>query len=225
MSFARARRLLDDVQTLAQLEAFAPAAVVAAARAEAPPAGTTLAELEAALDAVRAFLADVDRFAEKCMRVALHQIDVLPREPRALLAGTILAYAGDLALLRGRVAAILGRLDRAGAAKGTERILAMAEATLATRAELRQGILELARELAAAWLPAATKAARDRSQPDEERDRWARARVDLERLAARGETLEAGAFADRLAGIEPPAEEPEEEVDPAVKRFSLIEID
>ncbi len=222
-------RILDEIQSLAQLDAFDPASFFAAANDAAPPAGARIADVGGELDGARGLLAEVDRFTQKAMRIRLnHLSDPLPPQLRTLLYSTIISYENDAALLRDRVAAMLGRIDPRVAAALTREVCDAAARVLELRAALRRGVLERARRHAAAWLPAARKAARDRTQADEERENWGRARVDLEQIAARAETIEAGSFAERLKKIEPPVQtndEPPEEDDPTSKRFSLLELD
>jgi hypothetical protein len=226
---ALALRILDEVQHLAQLDAFDPARFLLALEEASLGARPSLADVGGALDGARDLSSHIDRFAQKSMRIRLNHVGgAVPDKLRVLLQTTIVAYAEEPALLRARVGAVLGRADPAAAAALTDEICEAAARVLAARATLRQGVLELARRTAAALLPAARQAARDRTQDDEERGRWARARVDLERVAARGETIEAGAFGERLAKIEPvaaaaEAEEPEQ--DPTSVRFSLLELD
>ena len=215
--FPRAARVLDEVQNLAQLERFDPRAFAGAAEAELPAAGTSLDELGSQLDGMRAALDAIDRFAQKEMRIRLIRVD-LPPQLRTLFQTTIVSYERDLPLLRDRVAAAVARLG----AGPIDEVMQAAEQTLATRARLRLGLHQLAQSLAAAWLPVAERAARDRSQPDEQRDRWKRARVDLANLAARGEAIDAGTFAERLARIASPEDPPDEE---RPHRFELLEID
>jgi hypothetical protein len=218
--FVRAHSLLDEVQSPAQLEAFDPGRFAALIAEETPAVGRTLAGLGDVLDALRGLFGDVERFVEEAMRIRLHQLpEPLPPQVRTLLSSTIGTYAREPGLLGERVAAIVTRLRRAADA---EPILDAARRTLEARAALRQAVLEAARRVAGEWTEVARKAARDRSQPDEERERWGKARADLLELAARGEVLEEGRFEERLAR-RTPIEEVEE--DPAVTRFSLIEID
>lgn len=220
-SFARALRLLDEVQNLEQLERFDGAKFSQAL--ETTPAGEGFADLSGQLDEVRGLFEVVDRFAQKSMRIRLiHSGDALPQQFRTLLFSTITAYERDLPLLRGRVGGALSRIDRDTAAGVTDRVMDAAEQVLAARATLRQAVHEAAQRTAVAWLPTAQRKARDRAIADEERQNWGRARVDLERLAARGDAIEAGSFAERLAKIEAPPDQPEEE---GADRFSLIEID
>jgi hypothetical protein len=222
-AFPRALRLLDEVQHLPQLERFDPAAFLAAVRAELEPPGASLDDLIRQLDALRGLLGDVDRFAEKSMRIRLvRSPDALPPQLRTLLHATVVSYERDLSLLRSRISGALARLDPATAAEVTDRVIAMAEEVLAVRATLRQVILDAAPEVAAAWLPIAERAARDRSQPDPARERWKRAWTDLQAVAARGELLETGSTAERLDRMTAPGEPPEEE---RPDRFSLLELD
>ena len=215
--FPRAARILDEVQNLTQLDRFDPAAFIAAARGELGAPGSTLEQLGAQLDGVRGLLAEVDRFAQKEMRIRVIPLD-LPPQLRTLVHTTIVGYERDLALLRGRIAPALARLG----SDAVDAVMQAAEQTLATREPLRAGLLVLAQTSAAAWMPVADRAARDRSQPDEQRERWKRARVDLENLAARGETLDAGSFAERLQRIATPEDPPDEE---RPHRFELLELD
>ena len=233
--------ILDEIQSLAQLDGFDPAAFVAALNDAAPPAGVNLADVGGALDGARGLLGAIDRFTQKAMRIRLdHLNDPLPKQLRTLLYSTIVSYEHDPSLLHDRVGAMLGRIDPSSAADLTRQVCEGAASVLGLRAALRRGVVELAQRNASAWLPSARKAARDRSQADDQRESWSRARVDLERIAARGETIEAGSFSERLGRITPPppSDEPAsptspaspappdlEDEDPTSKRFSLLELD
>jgi hypothetical protein len=225
--FSRALRILDEVQHLAQLEAFEPTLFVAAISDAAPQSRPNLADVGCELDGVRGLLGEIDRFTQKTMRIRLnHLTDALPQKLRILLYSTIVAYERDPALLRGRVMSMLGRLDRSTALALTDQVCDAAERVLAVRPTLRQGVIELVQRIATAQLPATRRAARDRSQAKDEREGWGRARVDLEQIAARGETIETGSFAERLKKIAPPTEDSgEPEPDPTATRFSLLELD
>jgi hypothetical protein len=177
---------------------------------------------------VRDLLGAIDRFARKAMLIRLNPVsDAVPQKLRTLLSATLVDYERDPGLLRERVASMLDRLDPSRTAALTDAVCDAAARVLAARATLRQGVFELVRSTAAAWLPGARRAARDRTRAEDERDGWARARVDLEQLAARGETVLAGSFAERLARVVPPADDPEAEpeADPTAIRFSLLELD
>lgn len=234
--FSQALRLLDEVQHLAQLEAFDPSLFVAGIGDVATPSSPDLPDVGRELDGVRGLLGEIDRFTQKAMRIRLnHLSDTLPQKLRTLLCSTIVAYEGDLGLLRERVATMLGRLDRSTAVGLTDQVCDAAERALALRATLRRDVIELGRRIATSWLPATRRAARDRSQAEDVRQGWGRTRVDLEHIGARGETIETGSSAERLARIEPPPndndkdndnDDPEApEPDPTATRFSLLETD
>jgi hypothetical protein len=233
----RARRLLDDVQHLAQVEAFdaAPfAAAVASAAAAAvtseaavasdAAAGGVLAIVGARLDELRALLDEIDRFAQKSMRIRItYACDALPPQFRTLLFSTIVSYERDPPLLRTRVSASLARIDPATAGATTDAIMRAAEQTLAMRATLREAVLGAARAFAGAQVAAVAQAARDASLAEKDRVALRCARVDLAQVVERPELIAAAPFAARLAKIDPPGDEPEPE--PATSRTSLLEID
>jgi len=221
--FPRAARVLDEIQRPPQLDRFDVESFLATARAELPEPGATLAELTATLDGCQGLLGELDRFAQKSMRIRLtFSTDDLPPQLRALLQTTVLGYEKDLPLLRSRVAQAMARYDAASAAAVAERVLDAARQVLAVRAALRQGVWQLTAAAASAWLPAAGRAAADRTQPDEQRERWKRACVDLTALAAHGQALEAGTTAERLDRIATPDDPPEEE---GPDRFAMLELD
>src|SRR5262249_42616403 len=134
--FPRALRLLDEVQHLADLERFDPARFVAALGEGDGP--------------VAAVLDEIDRFAQKCMRIRLHQLSpALPPKLHTLLSTTIVAYDGTPpALLRGRVAGMLERIDPSSAAAQTNQICDAATRILALRAALRQGVTDHGQRIA-----------------------------------------------------------------------------
>lgn len=218
--------LLDEVQHLFQLEAFQAGPFLAAAAEEAVPREESLEALGEVLDALRAALGAVDAFSRKAMGIRLiHLLAASPAPPqlRTLVMSTVTAYAEDTGLLRRRLAAAL-RMDRAAAEALAEAVGAAADEVLALRRHLREGLLALCRQVAQQALPWVVRAARDRSRPDEERDRLRRARVDLEQVVANPERIASAAFADRLRACPLPDEEPEPEPR-GPDRFSLIEID
>jgi hypothetical protein len=215
--YEAALAVLDQVQQASQLSAFDASSFTAALQF---PSGNSLDELGGALDGLRALFEAIDRFAQKSMRIRLHSTtNALPQQLFTLVTTTIASYARNLPLLRERVHSALLRNRAEGA---TDVVMDSAERTLATRAQLREGLLRTAEKLAAAWLPIAQKWAKDRTQPEKDRQKWLRARVDLEQLSAQGALLETGSFAERLAAMPAPPDEPDENVG---KRFSLIEVD
>ncbi len=226
-----ALRWLDQVQRLPQARAFDPRRVLDELERELTlPAGAPLDQLGDGLDTLASALVEIDRFAQRCARIYLaHALAATPAPPQlyTLFATTVLSYADQLALLRQRVAGALVRIapEAATAARVTDAVVESLERVLADRAALRDGVLAIARRLAAAQLPSARGAARDRSLSDERRQQWGRARVDLEAIGERPETVAAGSFTERLQRMPSPPEEPEPEVEPTKGRFSLIEID
>jgi len=223
MSF-RALRLLDEIQQLDALEAFAPQKLFDALAAEvAELPGATTDDIGRALDALRALFSDVDRFAGKSVHIHIVQsFSTVPQQMRALLVGTLVNYASDVGLLDQRISPALLRADPSGDTR--TRLLAVVERVLAVRAELREGVYALVGCYISTHLPAVQKAARDRSLEARERERWGQVRIDLEQLVAKPAALEANSSAERLLKIPPPADEPDP--DPLQSsRFSLLDID
>jgi hypothetical protein len=212
--------MLDEVQTLAQLEAFDPERFL---QLELAPVATP-SELGAVLDELRRLLDAVDRFAQKAMAIRLNLLgaDPIPREFRLLLKTTVIKYHGQVELLRGRVMAAMARVDQQQAAEVTGRVMDAAERVLELHGRLRGGLLQKAAAVAAAEAPAAEKRGRDRTLP--ERGEWRKAAIDLRQIAADPRHLETASFAERMKKIPTPEEEPETESQEE-KRFSLIEID
>jgi hypothetical protein len=66
-------------------------------------------------------------------------------------------------------------------------VVGAADRVLAERSRLRDGVLALVREVAAARVPAARQAERDPVASDEVRRRWTAVRRDLELLVAQPE--------------------------------------
>src|SRR5262245_27523289 len=122
--------MLGHVQTLPQLEAFDAQAYLQ--QAAALGRAETLGEVAAQLDRLRAELGAVDRFAQKAMAIRLNQLaaDPLPPQLRTLLKTTVIAYHGQLDLLRGRVATAFSRIDPTTASGATERVMDAAERVL-----------------------------------------------------------------------------------------------
>jgi len=220
----RASRLLDEIQHLAALGTFAPAPFLDSLAAEVAALGVaTFAELGDSLDRLRSVLGEVDRFAQKTMHIHLTQTPgaELPQQLRTLVSTTIVHYASSLPLLGERIGPTL---RRQGGEATVGRVLDAAAQVLAMRAELRTGVLALAKGFAQTKLPSVTQLARDRSLEARERERWGQARLDLEHIAAAGEAIDTGQFAERLLCIPPPPDEPEP--DPLhSSRFALLEID
>ncbi len=222
------QHLLDEVQGLAPLDGFAVDHFLGQLADElAADDAATLAGLEARDGRLRAALAAIDAFASKSMRIRLDHVLAADTSVagrfRTYLATTIIDYDGDLGLLRQRVAAAAARVDPRGAADLAATVADAAGQVLAVRAELRRGVLALARDLAAASVVAAQHAARDHGRDDAERLRWSAARRDLERVVERPEHLAEHDWAARLRALPRVDETPEEA--PALTRGELLELD
>jgi hypothetical protein len=214
--------MLDQVQNLPQLEAFDAQRFLS--EVSSFGLAETIGEVGAQMDRLRALLDEVDRFAQKAMAIRLNLLaaDPLPPQLRTLLKTTVIAYHGQLDLLRGRVATALARIDRHTASEVTERVMEAAERVLSLHATLRGGILQLAQKVAGERAAQAQKKGRDRTLA--ERQEWRRVEIDLRQIAAHPELLAPASFAERVKKIPMPEEEPETESTDE-KRFSLIEID
>jgi regulator of protease activity HflC (stomatin/prohibitin superfamily) len=217
---------LDQPQSLSDLQRFSPAAFAQGLAEEVAGGEETLADLGARLDALQKLLEAVDRFAQKAMGIHLNHVLAtapVPPQLRTLLMTTVNRYVGDLDLLRSRVQAATARISTPTL---TEDILGAAAQVLALRAEVRAVVLEQARQLAQARLPAVQRGAKDRLQGEAERKRFRLAKADLELILAQPARIEQANFEARLHALPLPEEEPEPVVEPSADvRFSLLEID
>ncbi|MBK9037104.1 MAG: hypothetical protein IPL61_38650 [Myxococcales bacterium] len=198
--------LLDAVQTLARLEAFASDDYAAQLAAELASHDVSDAGLAARDAALAAALIAIDGFTGKAMRIrlehALADDTALGASFRANLAATVVGFADDLVRLGHRVAQATVRTapDRAGAV--ADAVVAQAEAALAQRAALRGTVAALARSLAAAALPVARAAAADRGLDDSARARWSGVRQELAAVVAAPLRIASAPWAARVAGHE-----------------------
>lgn len=135
-----AQQVLDEVWTLAQLEAFSADEFLRQLGEEA-------ATLESPVDHLNDALGELDAFASKTMRIRLHNVlasdTAIPTQFRTYLASQIVDYDGDLPRLRERVTAAMGRTAPSVAAELADAVTAAAGDVLAMRAHLRQGVLAL----------------------------------------------------------------------------------
>ncbi len=228
MSGRTAQQLLDAVHSLAQLEALDLDEHERRLGAELAPHGEpSLAGLEQVDAALRAALVAIDGFASRAMRIRLdHRLagDTSVATPlRKVLAGTITSYEGQLELLHERVAGAAARVDPGRAPETATAVVEVAREVLAIRELLRSGVLVVARELAAAHLPAARQAARDRTLDEALRRRWLAARRDLEQVADAPAAIVAAPMAERLKALVEPDEPLEATPEPT--RGELIELD
>ncbi|HVV86542.1 MAG TPA: hypothetical protein VHE35_25970 [Kofleriaceae bacterium] len=199
---ATAQQLLDRVQRLAQLDELDLDGYADQLRAELDelPA-TTLAELEARDDRLRALLSSFDAFASKAMRIRLEHLAVdwpaLTPPFRTLLSTTVSSYVNGLDRLRERVAGSVARHDPHGALAVAAVVVEAAERSLAVRGALGDLVLGIAGELARASWTLADARARDRSLDDSTRLKWTALRKDLEKLMEHPLRLAEHRFAER----------------------------
>jgi hypothetical protein len=221
-------QLLEDVYSHARLEAFSAVTYGERLRDELAALGNgSLAELEAADAALRDALSALHAFAGRVMRLhlerALADDRALPVATRKVFATTVLAYAGDLRLLRERAADAARRADPGAAERVGEAVAACARATLELHQQLGQHVFALAAARAAAAVAPAERAARDRTLDDNTRMRWSAVRRDQHALAAQPQRLAEAALSDRVAALAPQLDEPEPE--PELSRAQLLELD
>jgi hypothetical protein len=223
---SNAQRTLDQVYSLAQLEAFEPAIYLDQLAAElGTPA--TLDEL-AARDAMwLAALAAIDTMVARAMKVRLDQALALepsvPAVTRNVFATTIVQYAYRLELLGQRVRDVATRGGANHPDDVADAVLAAARSVLGLRETLRVGVLELVREHAAASIAEADRHARDRALDETPRKQWSRVRRDLEALAADPSGVLAGPSRVRLAAY--PEQLDDTPAGPELSFADLIELD
>lgn len=143
-----AQQLLDEIHRLVQVEAFDAQSFLDQLAAEVATGDDGTSEaLEARDTRLRAALAAIDTFATRVMRIRVaHRLAgdaSVPPKFRTYLATRVLDYDGDLDRLRARVADVAGRVDPDGASDTAEAVADAADATLALRARLRQGVLAM----------------------------------------------------------------------------------
>jgi hypothetical protein len=211
---------LDHVQALPAIEALQPEAYAAEVAAALP------AELEPRDGALAAALAHIDATAIRIMRIrldhALASDTSIAAPTRRVFAQTVVAYVADLDLLARRALDVAAR----GGASDPEAVAGLvveaARATLVQREALRDGVLALARELAAGSIADADRRARDRTLDEPARRRWSAIRRELEAVAA-DPTRVAAPLAQRLASWPAQLDEPAPEAEPTFAE--LLELD
>lgn len=221
-----ARRVLDQVSSLAHLDAFDPPAYAAQLAAEVPSAAT-LAELEAR----DAFLADalmqLDEMIARAMRMrmdhALAADTSLGVPTRKVFATTVVRYADDLGLLAQRARDVAARGGARDPEVVADAVIGAARGVLDLRARARVGVLALIRDCAKAEVAEADRRARDRSLDEPTRRRWSAMRRELEATAADPARITAAAMSARLAALPDQLDEPPAE--PEATLAELIELD
>ena len=201
-----AQQLLDRTQRLAQLDELDVDGYADQLRSElrAVPA-TTLAELEARDDQLRAVLASFDNFASKAMRIRLEHLAVdwpaLTAQFRTLLSTTVVNYVGDVGRLHQRVAGSVARQEPYRANAVADVVVDAAVRVLELRGALGEAVLSLAATLARSTLELVEQRARERALDDDTRRKWTALRADLHALIDRPIRLAEQRFADRQRAL------------------------
>jgi hypothetical protein len=221
-----ARRVLDQVSSLAHLDAFDPPSYAEQLAAEVPPA-QALAELEARDALLADALAQLDAMIARAMRLCLeHALAAdtsLGPPTRKVFATTVVRYASDLGLLAQRVRDLAARGRAPDPDAVADAVVGAARRVLDLRAQARAGVLALIRELAAASVVEADRRARERSQGEPTRRRWSAARRELEAVAADPARVTAAPWSARLAAFPDQLDEPAPERE--VTFTEMIELD
>jgi hypothetical protein len=221
-----ASRVLDQVQSLAHVEALAPDDYAEQLAGELAPVETR-EDIAARDDLLRDAMSRIDATAVRIMRIrlehALADDTAIAAPTRKVFAQTIADYAGRLDVLETRARDVAARNGARDPGDIADRVVRAAEATLAVRAGLYAGVLALVARLAAADVPMADAKARDRREAEPPRRLWSAVRRELEAIAARPERVLEAAFAIRLAGWESLLDDPDPEKEPTFA--DLLELD
>lgn len=213
-----ARRTLDRIHSLAQLEELARAPhAYATTVAEHLDDGETFEASRSRDAALTAALVDLDAFATRAMKLclahALADDTSLAPATRNVFAATVTSYENRLDVLEQRVLDLASRGGAPEPRDVADRLLDATRRVLALRAELRSGVLALVREQARASIPHADARARDRKLDDPSRKRWSALRRDLEMIAEEPGRLLVAPLDERIAAwpeqLDEPAPEPE----------------
>jgi hypothetical protein len=200
---------LDRVQHLPDLNHFEPADFLRALESDLGPdsaldgaeAERLILSLAAQLDALHQVLSAIEPFSRKIMGIRLlHTLTTEPVPPqlRMLLSATILSYAADLRVLA-------ERLERSVSVPTLDAILAAAEAVLALRHELQQGVFAIAQRLAASSLPHLREAALSPLLSTAQAARAGKAYADLQAILQSPLRLLAEPFEARIKKLQAPA--------------------
>ncbi len=221
-----AAQLLDQVQTIGQVEGFEARAYADRLAQEIAPAGSR-DELAARDEVLRDALGRIEALVSRVMRIRLDHVlaaDTSIGPPtRKVFAATVASYAGRLELLETRVHDVASKTGARDAHRIAELVVQAAAATLDLRAAIRDHVLALGAALAAASIPHADQRARDRQEAEPARRAWSQIRRELEATAARPERLAEAPFAPRLASWPEQLDEPDPVAEPT--RASLLELD
>jgi hypothetical protein len=223
-----ASQILDRVHSLASIEALEaePGSFATALHSELP-GGITPDAIAARDAALAAALQRIDQTAARVMRIRLDHVlandTAIAAPTRKVFASTIVSYAHRISLLAERVRDVAVRAGAAHADAIAQSVIDAAEATLALRASLAIGVLELVRSCAREALPELEKLARDRTRDDAERMRHSALRRELEALVAAPDRVLAAPLADRLKTWPALLDEPPPEAE--VTFADMIELD
>lgn len=203
---ASAQQLLDRTQRLSHLDDFDIDAYADQLRSElAHLPASTLPELEARDDRLRAILGSFDAFAQKAMRIRLEHLAVdypaLTSQVRTLFATTVTSYVDSLERLRARVAGAVARQDPYRADATAYAVVNAAEQALALRGALGDAVLSIAVEQARAALPLVEERCRQRALDDDTRLKWTALRRDLELTIDDPLRIALQRFADRQKAL------------------------
>lgn len=223
-----AQDVLDQVHSLSTLAALeaAPRSYAERLAEELAPANTR-EEIAARDERLRDALARIDPMSERVMRLRLEH--ALADEPaiavptRKMFASTVVSYDGKLDLLETRARDVATRGDSPDAAHAAASVVDAASTTLALRSGIRQGVLVLIADLAAASIELADGHARDRRLDETVRRAWSAVRRELEVIAAQPARVAGADLATRLASWPEQLDDPDPADDPTVA--DLIELD
>jgi hypothetical protein len=221
-----ASRVLDQVQSLAHVEALAAGDYAEQLAAELAPVETR-EDIAARDDLLRDGFTRIDATTARIMRIrldhALADDTAIPTPTRKVFAQTVASYAGRIDLLETRARDLAARSGARDPGDIADRVVRAAEATLAQRAELYGSLLALVARLATAEAPIADAKARDRREAEPPRRLWSAVRRELEAIAARPERVLEATFAIRIAGWESLLDDPDPAKEPTIA--DLLELD
>jgi hypothetical protein len=227
-AMSAAQHLLDQIQSLARIEALeAEPAAYAERLASEVGAAATLAELDARDAGLRHALAQLDAMIERAARIrfehALADDASIAIPTRKVFATTIVGYAGRIELLEARARDVAARGGAGDPDDVAARVGDVARSVLALRAAVQAGVLALIRDLAEAAAPIADRHARDRALDEPTRRRWSAARRDLEAIASQPQRITSAPMEARLAAWPEQLDEPDPEREPTFA--DMIELD
>lgn len=221
------QQLLDQVQSLARIaELEADPRAYADRLASEIASADTLAELEQRDELLRRVLGQLESMIERVMRIRLDNAlagDTSIAIPtRKVFAATIAGYAERIELLASRARDVAERGGAPDPDRAAANVVEAARATLALRNGVRNPVLALIRELAAAAVPVADRNARDRQLDEPVRRRWSAARRELAAVAGDPQRIVASSLAARIAAWPEQLDEPAED---EATFADMIEID